>query len=139
IGFSAGSVFPAIFDLERVEVLRGPQGTLFGAGSEGGTVRFIQPKPSLTDYSGYARVEGSLTPHADGSFEGGLAFGGPIVEDKLGFRVSAFYRRDGGWVDKVPAELAVLDPTGASHGDAISFVQTGKGVENYNSVKTQAY
>jgi hypothetical protein len=48
LDFSAGTLFPTIFDLDRVEVLRGPQGTLFGAGSEGGTVRFIQPEPSLT-------------------------------------------------------------------------------------------
>ena len=48
LGYSAGTAFPALFDLERVEVLRGPQGTLFGAGSEGGTIRFIQTKPNLT-------------------------------------------------------------------------------------------
>ncbi|WP_395672043.1 TonB-dependent receptor, partial [Phenylobacterium sp.] len=103
VGFSAGTVFPVLFDLERVEVLRGPQGTLFGSGSEGGTVRFIQPSPSLERYSTYARAEVAATPHADESYEGGVAVGGPIVQDKLGFRVSAFYRREGGWIDSVPA------------------------------------
>ncbi|MES1196690.1 MAG: TonB-dependent receptor plug domain-containing protein, partial [Steroidobacter sp.] len=43
-----GTAFPEVFDLERVEVLRGPQGTLFGAGAEGGVVRFITPTPSLS-------------------------------------------------------------------------------------------
>jgi iron complex outermembrane receptor protein len=47
IGFSAFTPFPAVFDLQRVEVLRGPQGTLFGAGSQGGTVRFITQQPNL--------------------------------------------------------------------------------------------
>jgi iron complex outermembrane receptor protein len=61
LGFSSTTSFPAVFDLDRVEVLRGPQGTLFGAGSEGGTVRFIQTQPSLTNFSGYARSELSTT------------------------------------------------------------------------------
>ena len=55
--FGTVNPYPALFDLERVEVLKGPQGTLFGAGSEGGTLRFITPDPSLTKYQVYARAE----------------------------------------------------------------------------------
>ncbi|HEX5461362.1 MAG TPA: TonB-dependent receptor [Steroidobacteraceae bacterium] len=101
IGFSSTSVFPTVFDLERVEILRGPQGTLYGAGSEGGTVRFITPQPSLTKYTGYAKGELSFTQHGDPSFEAGAAAGGPIVDNKIGFRASASYRRDGGYTDRV--------------------------------------
>lgn len=101
IGFSSTSVFPTVFDLERVEILRGPQGTLYGAGSEGGTVRFITPQPSLTGYSDYAKGELSFTQHGDPSFEAGAAAGGPIVDNRLGFRASASYRRDGGYTDRV--------------------------------------
>src|SRR5580704_4705198 len=56
IGFGSINAFPALFDLDRVEVLRGPQGTLFGAGAEGGVVRFIAPEPDLKKPTGYARV-----------------------------------------------------------------------------------
>jgi len=101
LGFGSDNTLPAIFDLERVEVLRGPQGTLFGAGSEGGTVRYITPKPSLTDFSVYGKTELSVTENGAPNFEGGLAVGGPIVENQLGFRISAWGRRDGGWIDKV--------------------------------------
>ena len=94
-----GSPFPQLFDLERVEILRGPQGTLYGGSSQGGTVRFITPTPSLTDYSGQARIEGALTRYGDPSYEIGLATGGPLVRDKLGLRASAYFQHRGGWVD----------------------------------------
>lgn len=100
--------FPQLFDLERVEVLRGPQGTLFGAGAQGGAVRFITPKPSLTKYTGYSRAELATTEHGGRSYEGGSALGGPIIEDRLGFRVSGVYRRDGGWVDRVDYQTGAL-------------------------------
>jgi len=93
--------FPKVFDLDRVEVLRGPQGTLFGAGSEGGTVRFITPAPSLTAYTGYFRSELSFTDGGSPSYESGGAVGGPIVPDKLGFRFSLWDRQDGGYIDRV--------------------------------------
>jgi iron complex outermembrane recepter protein len=57
LNFGTVNPYPELFDLERVEVLKGPQGTLFGSGSEGGTLRFITPAPGLTEYSGYARAE----------------------------------------------------------------------------------
>src|SRR5271168_5141560 len=88
IGFSSTTVFPNVFDLERVEILRGPQGTLFGAGSEGGTIRFITPQPSLTDYTDYTKGELGFTEHGDPSFEAGVAVGGPIVSNEIGFRAS---------------------------------------------------
>jgi iron complex outermembrane recepter protein len=100
IGFGTVNPFPVLFDLERVELLRGPQGTLFGAGSEGGTVRFVTPDPSLTTFSGYDRGELASTYTGDTSYEAGAAAGGPIVADVLGFRASAYYRRDGGYVDR---------------------------------------
>jgi iron complex outermembrane receptor protein len=102
----AGTSFTDVFDLERVEVLRGPQGTLFGAGAEGGVVRFITAQPSLTKYSGYSRFEASGTDHGTPSGEIGVAFGGPILDGTLGFRVSAWDRHDGGYIDRQSWESA---------------------------------
>ena len=101
IPFGAYNAFPQLFDLDRVEVLRGPQGTLFGAGAEGGAVRFLTPQPDLKKYSGYVRAELASTEGGDLGYELGGAVGGPVVDDVLGFRASASYRRDGGWVDRV--------------------------------------
>ena len=119
-GAAGFNTYPLVFDLERVEVLRGPQGTLFGSSSLGGTVRYITPRPGLTDYSVYARSEMGFIDSGGPIYEAGVAVGGPIIEDKLGFRLSAFYRYDGGYVDRVntdpePGEEAYrtldLDPT----------------------------
>ncbi len=98
-GSQNGTPVPPLFDLERIEVLRGPQGTLFGGGSEGGTIRYITPAPSLTNYSSYGRAQWLTTEGGDPSYEAGLAVGGPIVEDKLGFRASYFARETGGYID----------------------------------------
>ena len=101
LGFGSDNTLPAVFDLQRVEVLRGPQGTLFGAGSEGGTVRYITPAPSLDEMSEYAKAELSTTRYGAPSYEAGAAIGGPIDDGTLGFRISAWGRRDGGYIDKV--------------------------------------
>jgi iron complex outermembrane recepter protein len=112
ITFTAFNAFPALFDVERVEVLRGPQGTLFGAGSEGGTLRFIQPAPDLHAYSAYVRSELATTQNGDPSYEFGAAGGGPLIENLLGFRLSASFRDDGGWVDHVDYRTGrVIDPS----------------------------
>jgi outer membrane receptor protein involved in Fe transport len=97
-----GAAQPVLFDLSRVEVLKGPQGTLYGGSSEGGTIRFITPTPSLTTFSGSARAEGSFyTGGGEPSYEFGAAAGGPIVKDKLGFRLSGVDRVTGGWVNLI--------------------------------------
>jgi iron complex outermembrane recepter protein len=105
IGFGSINAFPALFDLDRVEVLRGPQGTLFGAGAEGGVVRFIAPEPDLNKQTGYAKADASVTDGGSPSYEGGGAFGAPIIDGVLAFRASVSFRRDGGWVDRVGYNL----------------------------------
>lgn len=109
-GYWNANAFPQIFDLERVEVLRGPQGTLFGASAEGGALRFITPEPSLDKYSGYARSDVSGTLDGAPSYEVGVAAGGPIINDTLGFRLSVWGREDGGYIDRIsPDTLQTVD------------------------------
>jgi outer membrane receptor protein involved in Fe transport len=110
LGYNADDALLKLFDLDRVEILRGPQGTLFGAGSEGGAVRYITTQPSLTKSSVYAKAETSYTEGGSPSYEAGVAAGGPVIDGVFGVRVSAWYRRDGGWIDRVdPTTLAVVD------------------------------
>ncbi|WP_459662318.1 TonB-dependent receptor [Novosphingobium sp. 11B] len=103
VGYFGGNAFPRVFDLERVEVLKGPQGTLFGAGAEGGAVRFITPAPSLDKVSGYGRAEAATTDNGAPSYEVGAAIGAPLAQDLVGFRLSVSQRRDGGYIDRINA------------------------------------
>lgn len=96
-----GNVYPIVWDLDRVEVLRGPQGTLFGAGAEAGTVRFISAQPSLNTFSGSARTDLSEIEGGRLSYVTAAAVGGPIISDELGYRVSIWDEQDGGWVNRV--------------------------------------
>lgn len=96
-----GTPLPPIFDLQRIEVLRGPQGTLYGASSEGGTIRYITPKPNLEGYSIYAKAEVNSVEYGSTGYNMGLAVGGPIVTDKLGYRLSAYWDHIGGYLDTV--------------------------------------
>lgn len=107
-GATTTNPYPIIFDLDRVEVLKGPQGTLFGAGSEGGAVRFITEQPSFTSTSGRAVAEVGFTQGGAPSYEIAGALGGPFVSDAVAFRLSAYSRTDGGWIDRVPFPNSVV-------------------------------
>jgi outer membrane receptor protein involved in Fe transport len=120
LGYNSDDALLKLFDLDRVEILRGPQGTLFGAGSEGGTVRYLTTQPSLTKSSVYAKAETAYTVGGSPSYEAGVAAGGPVIDGVFGVRVSAWYRRDGGWIDRIdPTTLAVVDKNANSNDTAM--------------------
>lgn len=96
-----GNPNPHIFDLDRIEVLRGPQGTLFGASSLGGTIRLITRQPDLATYSGKAAAELSATRGGGIGYQASITGGGPLVAERLGFRGGVYYRRNAGYVDRV--------------------------------------
>jgi len=85
------------YDLERVEVLRGPQGTLYGKNATGGAVNFYSRNPSLRDYDGYVTL--GAGNYNDYSMR--AAVGGPIVDGELGWRAALYYENRDGWVHSV--------------------------------------
>lgn len=96
-----------LFDLERVEALKGPQGTTFGANSQSGTVRFIATKPRMDIVESRVKLGASAVHQGD---EGGNFYGminAPLVADRLAARAIAYFDREGGYVDNV--RLGVKD------------------------------
>ena len=111
---------PLVFDVDHIEVLRGPQGTLFGASAEGGAIRVISKQPSLTEASGFARAEGSQIDGGGLNSEMGAAYGAPIIQDTLGFRVSVWSRHDGGYVENRSSIVGGMDASNVNKADSYS-------------------
>lgn len=93
---------PRVVDLERIEVLRGPQGTLYGARSMGGTVRLITVQPELDETSGRIRAMGSTTKGGDLNYGIDGAVNLPLIKDRLAVRVVAYQQENSGFIDRAP-------------------------------------
>ncbi len=127
-----GTLDVHIYDIARIESLAGPQGTLYGASSEAGTIRIITNKPEIGVTAG--RVDGEINTVDHGGI-GGRAEGmiNLPIGDHLAFRAVAFYERDAGFIDNVFGERTYLapDPADNIHVDNSCCVE-----KNYNPVKT---
>ncbi len=104
------SMNPHLTDIARIEVLRGPQGTLFGARSMGGTVRIITNQPDPSAWSGAVHATLSGTSHASSNYSADGVLNMPLVTDVAALRVSAFRDVDSGWFDRVSGVQPALPP-----------------------------
>lgn len=91
------------YDLGRVEVLRGPQGTLYGVGSLNGVVRVLTTDADLNEFAVKARASTADTEGGEQSYRGDMAVNVPIVEGKFGARAVVGYNKVGGWIDRLNA------------------------------------
>jgi iron complex outermembrane receptor protein len=92
---------PALFGLDRIEVLRGPQGTLYGASAMGGLIKYVSKQPDATRFGVDVQAGTAGTRDGGVSANGTLAVNAPIVEQKVGLRASGFYSRDAGYIDNL--------------------------------------
>ncbi len=93
-------------DLERIEVLEGPQGTLFGAGAEAGVIRYITNKPKLDVTEGTVNAGYATTAHGDPSSNADAAINLPLIDDTLAVRAVVYSDTRGGYINNVPGTFA---------------------------------
>jgi len=105
-----GQTQPIPFDLARVEVLRGPQGTLYGASSMGGAIRFITNQPSFDAYTIDLTSDISGTEHGGVNYNESAVLNAPVIADKLAFRLGVDYGSDSGYVDHYTTNGTLDDP-----------------------------
>jgi len=99
-------------DLERVEVLEGPQGTLFGGGSQAGAVRYITNKPKLNETGGNVNASYGVTAGGDPNSAANATFNLPLVAGKFALRGTFFTDSRGGYISNVGGAIYIKDSTG---------------------------
>ena len=115
---------PALYDLNRVEVLRGPQGTLYGSGSMGGTIKLVTNDPDPAAFAASAQVIGSGTEGGGFNDAFNVMANLPIIQDKMALRIVGTESYDAGWISRI-----VLDPFplptngGFTRGDVLAAPQ----------------
>ena len=127
-----GTLDVHIYDVARIESLAGPQGTVYGASSEAGTIRIISNKPEIGVTAG--RVDGEINMVDHGGVGGNIE--GMInlpIGDRIAFRASAFWQRDTGFIDNVFGQRTYLAPDPA---DNQSFDNSCCVEKNYNDLET---
>ncbi|HYI43321.1 MAG TPA: TonB-dependent receptor plug domain-containing protein, partial [Sphingomicrobium sp.] len=132
-----------VFDLARIEALAGPQGTLYGASSQAGTVRLITNKPDMGGTYGQVNLELNKVAHGDFGYTGEGFVNLPLASN-VALRTVGWYRRDGGYIDNIEGAMVfplnvccdedgnlIDDPS-----DDLTFSNSSLAEDNYNDVKT---
>lgn len=106
--YTMGSIEPKFFDLDHAEVLRGPQGTLYGASSMGGTIKFLSNQPDLKEREAAFHTELSSTRGGANSYLANVVLNEPLLADELGLRIGLQAGRNGGYIDQVDRNSGAL-------------------------------
>jgi outer membrane receptor protein involved in Fe transport len=115
---------PRLVDIDRLEALSGPQGTLFGASSQSGTLRIITAKPDPSEHAAWVDVGTSSVSDGDAGYDVSAMVNVPLVQDKVALRLVGFQAEDAGYVDNV---------LGPSPGG--TFDNSNRVADNVNTVK----
>lgn len=114
---------PNLYDVERVEFLRGPQGTLFGSNSLAGAMRILTRSPDLDEFQASASVDLGLTGSSSVRQRYNAMINLPIMTDEMGLRVTGYYRNEDGWVDNIGTGVKDSNSLEAYGGRAILLMQ----------------
>ncbi|MEA3106014.1 MAG: iron complex outerrane recepter protein [Gammaproteobacteria bacterium] len=101
----AGAADPLLVDIERVEVLKGPQGTLYGGSAMGGAIKYVTREPQMNKFAVTAGGGVGYVDHGGVSYNAESFLNIPLLDDRMALRIGGAYRLDAGFVDNVPGGL----------------------------------
>ncbi len=139
-----GAVQPKLFDVDRVEILRGPQGTLFGSSSMGGTIRFITKQPDLNTYSASGGTDLSGTRHGGFNNDTFVIANVPVIPGKFALRFGADVSNQSGYIDHYIGTQTGIPPGGNPANGNLLTLNTNDstgvlGATGVNSERTQVF
>jgi iron complex outermembrane receptor protein len=129
-----GNLDVHMYDIARVEALAGPQGTLYGASSQAGTIRIITNKPDPTKFDAGYGLEGNLIDGNDSGYLAEAFVNVPLAE-KAAIRLVGWYREDAGWIDNVET-TRTFPANAADPGDDITVSNAEFAGDDYNTIET---
>lgn len=112
-----------LFDVSRIEILRGPQGTLYGASTMGGLLKYVSVTPDPTAFGATMRAGLVSTEGGGVGYDGAAAVNAPFADDKAAVRVSAFYTHDDGYIDNLALGHDDVNESNVYGGRADLFVK----------------
>jgi outer membrane receptor protein involved in Fe transport len=148
--FPARNVDIYMADMERIEVLEGPQGTLFGGGAEAGAIRYITNKPKLNVTEGSAEASYSTTAHGDPNTAVTAVINLPLIQDTLAVRAVIYNDRRGGYIDNVPSQFTrfptdpgtvsyhIPYPANAATANNFAFAANAQNPVTYQGIRASA-
>lgn len=125
--FCQGATFAldmSLLDLNHIEILRGPQGTLYGAGAMGGLLKYVTNEPDSGEFSGRASAGLSVTKHGGVNNSANAVLNLPLKTDVAAARISMFSQHDAGYVDAVGPQAGSRIDRGDTYGARASFLLT---------------
>jgi outer membrane receptor protein involved in Fe transport len=106
--YTMGNIEPRFFDIDRVEVLRGPQATLYGASSMGGTIKFVPNEPDLKEREFTTYTEGSNTKGGSANYAANVVANFPLIPEELALRIGVQAQHSGGFINQVDGDGKVI-------------------------------
>ena len=127
------------YDIQRIEFLNGPQGTLYGASSQSGTVKIVTKDVNLSEFEGGFDVGYGNIAHGDNdlSLEGFINI--PLVEDKLGLRLVGWSDDNGGWIDNRPYIREYVNYVDEATGEFMKSDTTDVAEEDFNTTTSEGF
>jgi outer membrane receptor protein involved in Fe transport len=127
-----------VYDIARVEALAGPQGTLYGASSEAGTIRIITNKPEFDTFKGGYDLQGNTVKNGDPGYSAEGFLNIPMGSSAA-IRLVGWYEKEGGYIDNVPGSLTYPDYAGQPAGSGYGFTNDNRNAPATPAADTRYY